>query len=271
MNQLFNISCRLPTPDNASYRKQLATELGSSLEAGGKKYAVQKIGWTGAAAPDYAQRDAVAKSMLQEYSQLPVFLEKDDINDFYYGFCNTSLWPLLHYISSYAEYNGRWYEAYRRVNELFADKVVERYRSGDMIWVHDYHLMLVPQFIKQKRPEAKVGFFLHTPFPSYELFRCHPNRVELLSGMLSADLTGFQTFGYLRHFRSTVLRLLGIESEINEIAHEGQVTEMGVYPVGVKWDMITHIKSSPEYLLSVEDYRSHFKDRKIILSADRMD
>src|SRR4029079_13004835 len=96
------------------------------------------------------------------------------------------------------------------------DRALKLAKPGDLVWVHDYQLMLVPAMLNKAMPELKIGFFLHTPFPSFETFRCHPKRRELIAGMLGADLIGFHTFGYMRHFRSPVLRLLGIESEITQ-------------------------------------------------------
>lgn len=270
--QLFNVSCLLPSSDGAGAKKQTSTELSSSINGSeSATYGVQRIGWTGQPAPDYAERERVTKDLLAEHQQVPIFLEQQEIQEYYNGFCHTSLWPLLHYISTYARYDQQWFTTYKEINERFADKIVERYRSGDIVWIHDYHLMLVPQFIKAKRPDAKVGFFLHTPFPSYELFRCHPNRRELLSGVLSSDLIGFQTFGYLRHFRSTVLRLLGIESELNKITHEGTQTSIGVYPVGVKTDLVEQAKKSNDYKTYLKELRQTFKNKKVVLSADRLD
>ncbi len=272
MKQLFSVSCLLPSPDKAAPKKQTSTELDSRITGmDGAPYEVLRIGWTGAPAPDYEAREILARQLLTDHRRIPVFLNDSDIRYFFNGFCHTSLWPILHYLPGDADYDERWYNAYRTVNSLFAAKVIERYRQGDLIWIHDYHLMLVPQMIRAAIPNAKIGFFLHTPFPSYELFRCHPNRSELLTGMLGANLAGFQTFGYLRHFRSTVLRLLGIESEIHAIPHEGAVTAIGVYPVGVKCNMINEARQSPDYQRHVNEYRATFGERKMVLSVDRLD
>ena len=271
MDHVINVSCKLPSTENHTDKKQTSSEIGSSIQNGQKNYDVQRIGWTGEPAPSFEQREGISRRLMREYNQVPVFLEETEIENYYNGFCNCSLWPLLHYISTYSNYDETWWEHYRAVNRKFADQIIDRYRAGDLLWIHDFHLMLVPQYVKEKIPDARVGFFLHTPFPSYELFRCHPNREELLSGALSADLIGFQTFGYLRHFRSTVLRVLGIESEINQISHEGRVTEIGVYPVGVKWDLINSVMETEEYRESVREYRDNFKGKKIVFSADRLD
>jgi len=117
---------------------------------------------------------------------------------------------------------------------LFAEKVLDQSDPDDIVWIHDYHLMLLPSILRKERPDMTIGFFLHTPFPSYEIFRCHPKRKELLEGLLGADLIGFHTFGYLRHFRSTVLRILGIESEFDHIPVENSRCFIDVFPIGAK-------------------------------------
>ncbi|MFU8780141.1 MAG: bifunctional alpha,alpha-trehalose-phosphate synthase (UDP-forming)/trehalose-phosphatase [Kiritimatiellia bacterium] len=269
---LFNVSCQLPAADAAGRAKLTSTELADTLAgAASKHYRVQRIGWTGQAAPEHEQREQLARELKASRQQIPVFLDKEEMREYHDGFCHTSLWPILHYLSGYADYQQQWFQTYRQVNERFADIVAERYRPGDLVWIHDYHLMLVPQLLRERIPDARIGFFLHTPFPSYELFRCHPNRTELLRGMLGADLIGFQTFGYLRHFRSTVLRLLGIESELDQIVCDDFTTAIGVYPVGVKTDMIKQARASDEYQQYLAEYGQTFAGKKIVLSVDRLD
>jgi len=131
--------------------------------------------------------------------------------------------------------------------------------------------MLLPGILRERRPELKPGFFLHTPFPSYEIFRCHPNRRELVEGMLGADLIGFHTFGYLRHFRSTVLRILGIESELNNIPHETHSTRIGVYPIGINTDKFLAELQSEAFKTHLADYRQTYTGRKVVLSVERLD
>jgi trehalose 6-phosphate synthase/phosphatase len=191
------------------------------------------LGWAGGVIDDPFERERITKELTQRFSYRPIFLSKQEVHDYYTGYSNSSLWPLLHYITPYARYKRIWWETYQKVNHLFADTVLDLAKADDIIWVHDYHLMLLPSILRDRRPDLKIGFFLHTPFPSYELFRCSPNREELIEGMLGADLIGFHTFGYLRHFRSTVLRLLGLESEMDFISTETHNTNIGVYPIGI--------------------------------------
>jgi trehalose 6-phosphate synthase/phosphatase len=126
--------------------------------------------------------------------------QEEEAEAHYEGFSNSSIWPLLHYLPNYLRYEPSWWEHYQRVNQRFADKVLETAHEAELIWVHDYQLMLLPALLKAMAPQLRVGFFLHTPFPAHEIFRCHPHGRELVAGMLGADLIGFHTFGYLRHF-----------------------------------------------------------------------
>ena len=141
----------------------------------------------------------------------------------------------------------------------------------DIIWIHDYHLMLLPAILRKRNPDLKIGYFLHTPFPSYELFGCHPNREKLLEGLLGANLIGFHTFGYLRHFRSTVLRIMGLESEIDFIPHESNNTVIGTYPIGINSEKFLRELQSEDYLKRLTEYQEIYRDKKVVLSVERLD
>jgi trehalose 6-phosphate synthase/phosphatase len=198
-------------------------------------------------------------------------LRKEEADDYYTGYSNSSLWPLLHYISPYARYEEIWWETYQKVNQLFAERVLDVAKADDIVWVHDYHLMLLPSMLRRQRPDLKIGFFLHTPFPSYELFRCNPNREELLKGLLGANLIGFHTFSYLRHFRSSVLRLLGLESEMDLIPAETHTAAIGVYPIGINSKKFLKAQQSDEYHQHLNEYRETYQGKKIVLSVERLD
>ncbi|MDQ3101589.1 MAG: trehalose-6-phosphate synthase, partial [Bacteroidota bacterium] len=145
-----------------------------------------------------------------KYALHPVFLPKSVQENFYNGFCNSTLWPLFHYFTSYVKYDEVEYEDYKKANELFAKKLALILKPKDRIWVHDYHLMLLPAMLREIRPEAEIGFFLHIPFPSSEVFRSLPDRWrrELLQGLLSSDLIGFHTHDYAQHFKRSVQHVL---------------------------------------------------------------
>lgn len=269
-NHIINVSSRLPVSKGEDPVKS-SNSLLTLMDSIADTHSIWWIGWTGSPQPSHTVCAHIKKKLRAEYQYIPVFLKDEEINAFFNGFSNSSIWPLLHYIPSQSSYDDAWYDVYMHVMERFADCVMESARDGDTVWIHDYHLMPLPLILKKRNAGLKIGFFFHTPFPSYELFRCHPRREELLNHVLGADLIGFQTFGYLRHFRSTVLRILGIESKINEIPHRGYVTKIGVFPVGVNLKKISDVVSLPQYTETLELYTQRFKERRIVLSVDNFD
>ncbi len=270
MGSLIIVSNRLPVTIGETIEKS-SGGLVYAMEGLSDDYDLKWVGWAGGVVDDPAERTKIANELADRFNYMPIFLSEQDADDYYTGFSNSSLWPLLHYISTYARFEEKWWQTYQEVNRLFADTVSDLARKGDTIWVHDYHLLLLPSYLRQRRPDLKIGFFLHTPFPSYELFRCHPNREELLEGVLGANLIGFQTFGYLRHFRSTILRLLGLESEIEYVPQEGHKTKIGVYPIGINSVKFLRELQSEEYRQRYRTYKDHYQDKKIVLSVERLD
>ena len=261
---------------------RLPVTIGKTIEksSGGLVYAMEGLdysdgfkwlGWAGGVVDDPSKRDRITKELNDRFNYRPIFLSKQEADDYYTGYSNSSLWPLLHYMTPYARYEEIWWETYQKINQLFAETVLDLAGADDIIWIHDYHLMLLPSMLRQRRPELKIGYFLHTPFPSYELFRCSPNREELLEGMLGADLIGFHTFGYLRHFRSTVLRLLGLESEMDLIQMETHTTAVGVYPIGINSEKFLNTLQSDACHQHLNEYREIYHNKKIVLSVERLD
>lgn len=276
MQRLINVSNRLPVTFGKTISKS-SGGLISALEGFQQDYDFKWVGWSGGHVADAARRsDAdrrrkVAEELKERFNYIPIFLNKEDVEQYYTGFSNTSLWPLLHYLPSYAQYDRRWFDAYRKVNTIFADTVAEVADHGSLVWVHDYHLMLLPEMLRWRRPDLKIGFFLHTPFPSYEIFRCHPNRRELLKGLLGADLIGFHTSGYLRHFRSAVLRVLGLESEINTISADNHSVTIGVFPISIPTEKFREEMKTEKYRTCLEQYRRTYANKKVVLSVERLD
>ncbi|MGA8655673.1 MAG: bifunctional alpha,alpha-trehalose-phosphate synthase (UDP-forming)/trehalose-phosphatase, partial [Chthoniobacterales bacterium] len=207
----------------------------------------------------------------EEHGCVPVFLSEEEATAFYEGFSNSSIWPLLHYLPNYLRYEPAWWQHYQNVNRTFAEKVLETVQEGDLVWVHDYQLMLLPAMLRAAAPNLRIGFFLHTPFPAYEIFRCHPRRRELVAGMLGANRIGFHAFGYLRHFCSTVQRLLGIETELTHIPSEGHVTALGVYPIGINAPKFEQTLDSEEFHQRREEFRLAHEGKRLVVSVERMD
>ncbi|MBN2376174.1 MAG: bifunctional alpha,alpha-trehalose-phosphate synthase (UDP-forming)/trehalose-phosphatase [Sedimentisphaerales bacterium] len=270
MRKLVNISNRLPV----TIGKKIAKSSGgliSALEGLEGKLDLKWVGWPGGVISSDSRQEELSEKLAKEYQYYPIFLSRTQVNDYYNGFSNTSLWPLLHYMANYSRHEERWYEAYRQVNRQFAEAVLELIGSDDMVWVHDYHLMLLPAMLREARPGLSIGYFLHTPFPSYELFRCHPKREELLSGILGADLIGFHTFGYLRHFRSAVLRVLGMESEMNKILVDKHQAKIGVYPIGIDAGKFLRELESEAFRKYRAKFDKVYQDKKVVLSVERLD
>jgi trehalose 6-phosphate synthase/phosphatase len=244
--------------------------LASALEGVCREHESIWVGWPGAETSKEEQA-AVNEMMLNQSGVVPVFLNRKEREGYYEGFSNSSLWPLLHYLPGYMKYNDDWFSPYERVNRLFAEAAASRADDGDLVWVHDYHLLLLPSMLKQLRPDLKIGFFLHTPFPSYELFRCHPRCRELLRGMLGADLIGFHTFGYLRHFRSALLRIISVESSLNQVVHDGRAKRLGVFPIGIdgrRFEEVMKTKAFKEHLKTLNE---QYRKKSVILSVERLD
>jgi trehalose 6-phosphate synthase/phosphatase len=255
----------------------LATGLSSIY----KDYGGLWIGWSGVASDDLADNEIrdIDEKLVSEQC-VAIHLTKEEINLYYEGFSNNVVWPLFHYFTQYIEYNPLYWEAYMKVNQLFADKALEILEDGDTIWIHDYQLLLVPEMIKRVKPGVTIGFFLHIPFPSYEVFRILPWRKELIKGMLGADLIGFHTYDYERHFFSTVMRLFGYDVSFNQINMEDRIIMGDAFPMGIDYKKFqecaekivgknNHEKS--ELHQQLENYFRESAERRLILSIDRLD
>ena len=270
MGKLINVSNRLPVKYGKTLKKS-SGGLVSALEGIRKDLELIWVGWAGVSLRSEAEKKEMDKKLTSEFNYYPIHLTKKDVKRYYDGFSNSSLWPLLHYMTVYSNYDDKWYETYEKVNALFCDKILEIADEDDLIWIHDYHLMLLPRLIKKKNPQIKIGFFLHTPFPSSEIFKCHPRRYELLKGLLGSDLIGFHTFGYMRHFKSSILRILGLESEINNIHHMGRMTRVGVYPIGINRSSFETTLQTQAYKDQLKKYQNNYQNKKVVLSVERLD
>jgi len=269
--KVINVSNRLPITIDPVIRRSsggLVTALeGLAVD----EYALKWIGWPGAEISEPRRQREVEGLLEKEFGCTPVFLSKQEIEGFYQGFSNSSLWPLLHYMPSRFRYEPAWWDQYRAVSEHFAQRVLESAEEDDLVWIHDFQLMLLPAMLRAARPDLKIGFFLHTPFPSYEIIRCHPRRDELVAGLLGADLIGFHTFGYLRHYCSAVTRLLGLEASFNEILHDGRSTAVGVYPIGISSGRFEEELNGDQYAQHLASFRKAYAGKRLVLSVERMD
>ena len=210
----------------------------------------------------------------------PVNLNNSEINDFYFGLPNKCLWPLFHYFIEYSVFIKAHWVTYVAINQKFAAAVLENISAGDTVWIHDYQLLLCPKIIKDLRPDVTVGFFLHIPFPSFEIFRTFPEREALLEGVIGADLIGFHTYDYQRHFLSSVKRILRLEVNFNKITLGIREIVVNTFPMGIdyeKFDVAAKVQLTKknsrksELKKQIERHKKASKNSKLILSIDRLD
>ncbi len=244
----------------------LATGLGSIYKQGGNLW----IGWPGLLINQGIERINVTEKLKSE-NMHPIFLTKTEIKNYYEGFSNETLWPIFHYFSQYSVYNETFWEAYVQVNQKFCDEVVNFLEAGDTLWIHDYQLLLLPEMIRQQFPNLSIGFFLHIPFPSYEMFRLIPWRRQLLNGMLGADLVGFHTYDDMRHFLSSVSRLAGYGYTSGQVNKPDRKVIVDSFPMGIDYQKYAHAAASPETIEREIRYRTSLGDQQLILSIDRLD
>ncbi len=285
MSKTIIVSNRLPVKisnlDNSFKFSSTSGGLATGMSSIHKSKKFLWIGWPGIEKKSL-DKDQLnkAKKLLFEKNYIPVFLNKKEINDFYYGLSNKALWPLFHYFIEYSVFNRNHWESYVSVNQKFANKVIQNSEKDDIVWIHDYQLLLCPKMIRDKRPDLKIAFFLHIPFPSFEIFRIFPWREKLLDGILGSDLVGFHTYDYVRHFLSSVKRILKYDVIFNRISIGQREILVDTFPMGIDYEKfndaaknrLKQIKSQKSQLRTqLELHKKSAKDGKIILSIDRLD
>ncbi len=247
----------------------LATGLKSVHEEGESLW----VGWCGLPEETLTEREKekIDRELRDKYHNIPVFLSQEDIDDYYYGFCNRTIWPMFHYFTDEIVYLHPLWQAYRKVNREFFERLGDIIEDGDTIWVHDYQLMLLPQMIREKFPDTSIGFFLHIPFPSYELFRLLPWREEILHGLLGADLIGFHTYDYVRHFLSSVRRILGFEHNLGYLHVGNRMVKADVFPMGIDYDRYHAAHGKRSVQKEKQEVLKKAQGSKLVLSVDRLD
>ncbi len=230
------------------------------------------IGWPGIAADDLtAAEKTIIRKKLGSHNCFPVFLTRDQVRLFYEGYANDTLWPLFHYFQSLAQYNSAYWAAYKEASALYKKAVVKLAHPSASIWVHDYHLMLLPHQLRIALPASTIGFFLHIPFPSYEIFRMLPERAQILEGLLGADLIGFHIYDYARHFLSSVARILGLETSHGSIIMGDRVVKVDAFPIGIDYQKFVNSLDDDATQAELATLAEHYEGKKIILSVDRLD
>lgn len=245
----------------------LATAM-SSLESDAQVW----VGWCGLASDTLTpkERSYITKEFAKR-ACVPVFMTEDEVKLYYEGYANDTIWPLFHYFQSVANYKNEYWNAYEQVNKAFAIAVENVSAKNASIWVHDYHLMLLPELLRARLPLAKIGFFLHIPFPSFEIFRLLPQRTEILNGLLGADIVGFHTHDYGRHFLSSCLRLLGTSLTDRAVSYNGRHVQIGTYPIGIDYKKFQQQLAKKSTVASLKQLDESYRDEKLILSIDRLD
>ncbi|MCG8306951.1 MAG: bifunctional alpha,alpha-trehalose-phosphate synthase (UDP-forming)/trehalose-phosphatase [Cytophagales bacterium] len=274
MGKTIIVSNRLPVKiireDDSFYyvpsEGGLATGLSSIYKQGDNLW----VGWPGQNVKKDEEKQQI-KSDLKRENMIPVFLSKKLIENFYEGFSNDTIWPIFHYFLQYANFDPNFFDAYVEANKVFCNAVIEVASEKDTIWIHDYQLLLLPQMVRKKLPDIGIGFFQHIPFPSYEVFRMMPWRKKILRGMLGADLVGFHTYDDMRHFLSSVSRLVGIPNSRGRIETGNRIIEVDSFPMGIDYNKYAIAAASPKTIDKEIKFRASLGKEKLIISIDRLD
>jgi trehalose 6-phosphate synthase/phosphatase len=280
VTRLFIISNRLPVCISGDDNHPVITPSSGGLVTAMNSYLKKathhfsEIFWAGV--PECTASTWV-KAMAQftgiDYSLIPVPVYKQQYNAYYNGFSNSVLWPLFHYFPSYAEYNTEEYKHYLQVNEHFLEVLLLHLRPGDTVWIQDYHLLPLAAMLRKSMPELTIGFFLHIPFPSFELIRLLPRswQEQLLRGMLGADLIGFHTIDYATHFLQTLQMVLGIDHDRHLIRYEQRLVKIDVFPISIDYKKFNEGFDIKKVRERRAELKEQFKGKKIIFSVDRLD
>jgi trehalose 6-phosphate synthase/phosphatase len=274
MAKTIIVSNRLPVKvmnENGSFTFKrseggLATGLGSVYKQGDNLW----IGWPGIELNDDAQKTLVTQG-LNDLNLIPVYLSKEEITQYYEGFSNEILWPVFHYMPPYANYDNKYWFYYIQVNRKFCEAILNYAEEDDVIWIHDYQLLLLPAMLRDAKLNITIGYFQHIPFPSFEIFRTLPWRNDLLEGMLGADLIGFHTYDDARHFLSASSRLLGLQTAFHSLLYKERNVVVESFPIGIDSDQYEKLVTDATTIKNLEQLQATFNNTKMVLSIDRLD
>ena len=283
MSRLVIISNRLPFSLEKSGEDVQIRQSSGGLVSALKGYFEQKNVketnfsekiWVGSC--DFSEKDwNENKDKLQgtDFSIEPVFVDNDLYSDYYNGFSNSTIWPLFHYFPSLTKYEKQYFDAYFKINQIFADIINKIIKPGDVIWIHDYQLMILPQMLRKENPSATIGFFLHIPFPSYEIFRLLPRKWKksILEGLLGADLIGFHTYEYARYFINSAKMVLGLDNQYSLLQYENRIVRADLFPIGIDFNKFKTASEDKEVIAYKNDLQQNFQGKKLIFSVDRLD
>lgn len=266
--------------DAASWNATVgAGGLVTALKPVAQRVGFEWIGWPGVGVG--AEHHAEVRRVLNDATQgsgdnlawqvTPVFLSDAEVSGFYTGFANSTLWPLFHGLPSRTVFSTSDYDTYAQVNGRFADVIAERAAPEDLIWIHDYQLMLLPELLRERGLTNPVGFFLHIPFPASDAYRTLAVRQELLNGLLGADLLAFHAYEYVSNFRKSCLRVLGLDSEAEYVRTRARKVRLSVLPIGVDPEEVRELSRTDDAIHEFETLRQSYAGKKIILGIDRLD
>lgn len=232
----------------------------------------QKILWAGIA-DNLPEVYSSANLQNEEFEIIPVNIPPDLDKLFYGGFCNDLIWPLFHYFPSFSVFDNHYFDAYKEANSLFCEELIKFIKPGDFIWVHDYQLMLLPGLLRKTLPDATIGFFLHIPFPSYEIYRILPKpwRGAIIDGLLGADLVGFHTPDYAQYFVRSVKRVTGYDCSENIIYTPDKIVKADAFPIGIDYDKFHNAGKKPKVVTEIQKIKKNLTGQKLIFSVDRLD
>lgn len=271
--RIINVSNRLPIKlAKAEQGLSYATSeggLATGLSALFARYESLWIGWPGAEVE--AENIEQVSSDLRSQKLAPVFLNAEEITGYYEGFSNETIWPLFHYFPSKSGFDAHFFECYERVNRKFADTVIQEATANDIIWIHDYQLMLVPQMLRASMPELTIGFFLHIPFPSYQVFMALPWRKDILEGLMGADVLGFQTYDDVHNFTDSANRVLEINFVGNEVKTGERTVLAQAFPISIDYRKFMELSESNEVLAASKTIHALLRGNKLAISVDRLD
>lgn len=240
----------------------------------GQVKSVQEILWLGVAEDSQADLANASRSVEQSlFNLVPVELPDEVHRRFYEGFSNNLIWPLFHYFPYLANYNPDDYEYYQQANLMACVQLLKHLRPGDRLWIHDYHFMLLPRLVRERCTDVEIGFFLHIPFPSYEIFRLLPRswRKDLVQGVLGADLVGFHTYDYVQHFTQCAMRMAGAQALGSWLSTEDGTTRLEAFPIGIDALAFAADRALPEVEENKQRIREAIGGRLLVFSVDRLD
>lgn len=253
----------------------LVSALKSYFESSQNEDSFSDILWIGAADFPEARWEKYKENPVGKASFAvdPIFIDAKVYNRYYNGFCNATIWPLFHYFPSMVEYDEDTFHSYEHVNHIFAAKIQSILEPNDILWIHDYQLMILPGLIREQFRDCTIGFFLHIPFPSFEIFRLlhKPWKEKIVAGLLGADLIGFHTHEYVQHFLKTVQMVLGYDSQFRNILLKERIIKAEMFPLGIDFEKFHDAGKNPKMVQALKKVRKNFDGMKMLFSVDRLD